>query len=80
MNRTRPKIDPGTIRQMIFNRPSVRARANKLVEQMKVLSGDQLVELAGLRYERMGHWDAAYDLAVLMRLKPDAPVGKEVCW
>lgn len=80
MCRIRRAISQDTIRQLIFNRPSVRARAVKLVETMKPLNDDQLIDLARLRYERMGYWDAAYDLALLLRTKPDAPVGREVRW
>lgn len=80
MGRTRRKIHPDTIRQLIFNRPAIRERANKLFEMMVLLATDDLIDFARLRFERMGQWDAAYDLATLMRLKPHAPVGREVRW
>lgn len=80
MRRNRPRLTQDTIRQLIFNRPVVRQQAMELLEVMGALSIDQCLDLAQLRYERLGWWDAPYDLAVLLRLKPDAPEGQEVMW
>lgn len=80
MRRNRPKLTQDTIRQLVFNRPLVRRQAMELLEVMRSLTNEQCIDLAQLRYERLGWWDAPYDLAVLLRLKPDAPVGREVRW
>lgn len=70
--------DRALIAQAIYNRRDIRQRAMEIYQESLNLSVEDLMGVALIRYRRTGQWSAAYDLAVLMRLKPQVPQGHEV--